>query len=103
PDVSASDITPPSLHDALPIFDAAGATACHAHERAQQRRLAHAVAAEERQGAAFAEGKADAVDDDGLGVAGAQVLDAQEVRQGSPDRKSTRLNSSHDQISYAVF
>src|SRR5206468_7573973 len=22
---------------------------------------------------------------------------------GSPDRKSTRLNSSHDQISYAVF
>src|SRR2546428_10375030 len=23
--------------------------------------------------------------------------------QGRPDRKSTRLNSSHDQISYAVF
>src|SRR2546428_3909158 len=25
------------------------------------------------------------------------------VRQGRLDRKSTRLNSSHDQISYAVF
>src|SRR2546421_9384921 len=24
-------------------------------------------------------------------------------RDGHPDRKSTRLNSSHDQISYAVF
>src|SRR3982751_7040938 len=24
-------------------------------------------------------------------------------RAGDPDRKSTRLNSSHDQISYAVF
>src|SRR2546430_11149323 len=26
-----------------------------------------------------------------------------EVRLGKPDRKSTRLNSSHSQISYAVF
>src|SRR2546428_5511035 len=25
------------------------------------------------------------------------------ARQGAADRKSTRLNSSHDQISYAVF
>src|SRR5206468_11716295 len=25
------------------------------------------------------------------------------VQQGTEDRKSTRLNSSHDQISYAVF
>src|SRR2546428_2575676 len=25
------------------------------------------------------------------------------VRRRKPDRKSTRLNSSHDQISYAVF
>src|SRR5206468_11156683 len=25
------------------------------------------------------------------------------VQHGEPDRKSTRLNSSHDQISYAVF
>src|SRR5689334_24164831 len=26
-----------------------------------------------------------------------------QVRQGQPDRKSTRLNSSHSSISYAVF
>src|SRR2546421_7610439 len=32
-----------------------------------------------------------------LGVAAQRVLD------GDQDRKSTRLNSSHDQISYAVF
>src|SRR2546427_3035581 len=28
---------------------------------------------------------------------------AQRVRPADPDRKSTRLNSSHSQISYAVF
>src|SRR5688572_32411281 len=28
---------------------------------------------------------------------------AQDVAQGKRDRKSTRLNSSHSQISYAVF
>src|SRR2546421_9256002 len=35
----------------------------------------------------------------------AQVLfcDFQRVRSSPRDRKSTRLNSSHDQISYAVF
>src|SRR2546430_10150186 len=27
----------------------------------------------------------------------------QQVHPGEPDRKSTRLNSSHSQISYAVF
>src|SRR5206468_5937606 len=32
-------------------------------------------------------------------AAGRRVLQ----RRGRPDRKSTRLNSSHDQISYAVF
>src|SRR5206468_11517814 len=29
--------------------------------------------------------------------------DARHPRPAAPDRKSTRLNSSHDQISYAVF
>src|SRR5206468_4766887 len=37
----------------------------------------------------------------------AQVIDVGSVHReplgGGPDRKSTRLNSSHDQISYAVF
>src|SRR2546421_974585 len=30
-------------------------------------------------------------------------LAANDPRRNYPDRKSTRLNSSHDQISYAVF
>src|SRR2546421_6890451 len=33
----------------------------------------------------------------------AQVSDRQEIKISPRDRKSTRLNSSHDQISYAVF
>src|SRR3712207_7328832 len=33
----------------------------------------------------------------------APLPDAELVRQHSPDRKSTRLNSSHANISYAVF
>src|SRR2546421_8825701 len=32
-----------------------------------------------------------------------EAQDDQELRLCGPDRKSTRLNSSHDQISYAVF
>src|SRR2546421_3156939 len=36
-------------------------------------------------------------------VAGAQVEVAQAAKTRAQDRKSTRLNSSHDQISYAVF
>src|SRR2546428_1972424 len=32
-----------------------------------------------------------------------RVVVPQEVRRDARDRKSTRLNSSHDQISYAVF
>src|SRR2546430_10211716 len=31
------------------------------------------------------------------------ILDPQRVKPGAKDRKSTRLNSSHSQISYAVF
>src|SRR3989440_829159 len=40
-----------------------------------------------------------------LRSAGADVLAAASIidRSGGQDRKSTRLNSSHDQISYAVF
>src|SRR5206468_12132408 len=31
------------------------------------------------------------------------IFAAHDVQVAGPDRKSTRLNSSHDQISYAVF
>src|SRR2546430_8762773 len=60
--------------------------------------------------------RSDPLDDEGGGGRGgagvdeelvpvdAQVgADAHEVRPGREDRKSTRLNSSHSQISYAVF
>src|SRR2546421_8103426 len=36
-------------------------------------------------------------------LGGRRALDVDAVGAGLEDRKSTRLNSSHDQISYAVF
>src|SRR5690625_5509455 len=39
----------------------------------------------------------------GVGAAGPDVLDIEHVLDGAGDRKSTRLNSSHVAISYAVF
>src|SRR2546430_7713634 len=41
-------------------------------------------------------------DDDGR-AAGAARRDEADLDADDPDRKSTRLNSSHSQISYAVF
>src|SRR5206468_12755030 len=74
-----------SLHDALPIYDGA---AHQAHRPALQRALAgldlNAVYAAALQVA--------------RNVPMAPLSDAL-----FSDRKSTRLNSSHDQISYAVF
>src|SRR5438270_10482803 len=37
------------------------------------------------------------------GEAGAELFEPERGEGGGPDRKSTRLNSSHSQISYAVF
>src|SRR2546430_6400727 len=37
------------------------------------------------------------------GIGHGRPVDAQDVHGGVADRKSTRLNSSHSQISYAVF
>src|SRR5206468_4999045 len=48
----------------------------------------------------FEEGDYDAPQADGWGVSDVVLL---EKADASLDRKSTRLNSSHDQISYAVF
>src|SRR2546427_6523907 len=38
-----------------------------------------------------------------LGARGVAVVEAVGLQVGDGDRKSTRLNSSHSQISYAVF
>src|SRR2546421_7855338 len=49
----------------------------------------------------------DAVDDERedafQGIEALQGVRQEDPEEGQQDRKSTRLNSSHDQISYAVF
>src|SRR5206468_6032833 len=85
-----------SLHDALPIY------AC---ESRSDETLWIIMAASEQQAPVGEKGVRAAVDID-EGVVG---LHQDGLRQGGVphpllgDRKSTRLNSSHDQISYAVF
>src|SRR5438270_8604562 len=73
-DTATTEIYTLSLHDALPIFPLRG----HRRARAAQRRSAHRPADPER-------------------------LLHLPSRGALRDRKSTRLNSSHSQISYAVF
>jgi hypothetical protein len=46
-----------------------------AHQRFQQRRLAHAVVAENADELAFTDGEADAVEDRNAAIAGAQCND----------------------------
>src|SRR3712207_8596067 len=68
------------------------------------RRLGH-----RRQGLALVEPVADVVDDElGHGATGidrgrSDMGQQHDVLHGNEDRKSTRLNSSHANISYAVF
>src|SRR5207244_6893062 len=51
----------------------------------------------------IAQGRMIAVDDLPHAVRGAEASKTIEVEVGTTDRKSTRLNSSHQIISYAVF
>src|SRR5688500_19178328 len=82
---ATTDISPLSLHDALPICRVTFATGIAAIEAARdiQRQLVE-------RAAMVWETDASLVSYGGGGVHG-------------PDRKSTRLNSSHLVISYAVF
>src|SRR5207244_11297230 len=89
-----------SLHDALPIWD--GRQPCpvadgiavedrphgHAGEPGLPQELAEAPGGEQLKV---------------LDVEDGRVPAEQLRRDGTPDRKSTRLNSSHQIISYAVF
>src|SRR3712207_6891435 len=83
-DTATTEIYTLSLHDALPIFRAA----CRADQ------LGDDLGTETAQGL-------------GRGVAHDEVLVAERLQQRGRryfiDRKSTRLNSSHANISYAVF
>src|SRR3712207_9525228 len=85
-DTATTEIYTLSLHDALPIYRHPG------HQRVREEFA-------ERRGADRA------LADGGVPVPGgaAAVERVVGVHQAEPDRKSTRLNSSHANISYAVF
>src|SRR5206468_6674601 len=97
PHSASTDIYTLSLHDALPICEVDADRLLPALEWELLRRGTPA--------------RARVVDDD---VHAAELLDSArdervdllllgDVAAETEDRKSTRLNSSHDQISYAVF
>src|SRR3712207_7042333 len=91
-DTATTEIYTLSLHDALPIFDYEEASPQLEESRKRRERL-HALL---DQAATFYERNL------WDGAAGAPVREYLE-RRGLGDRKSTRLNSSHANISYAVF
>src|SRR5205085_10837045 len=89
-----NDTQPPqiytlSLHDALPIYAGTGEerAVCQLHLKRVIVRAIGAAAGDQP-----VEAERDAV-----------VVRIDQVNQATRDRKSTRLNSSHSQISYAVF
>src|SRR5205085_9929987 len=92
-----------SLHDALPILKPRRASAAKAPRRQvplrhRPREVASAHAVERQSGKSFVIAIA-------LFVTAIQVVVAECAKKEigeRPDRKSTRLNSSHSQISYAV-
>src|SRR5690606_41759047 len=101
-DTPSPDIYTLSLHDALPIYlfvkvsgliDSLDPVECR--ERAAVR------IASARRVRAFAQHRDDILRD--LHEAAFDVEDLLAAGVGDADRKSTRLNSSHVKISYAVF
>src|SRR2546421_9182118 len=95
-DPPPTEISPLSLHAALPIL----VVCLGAHHLAVRLRQLHADEqrldpADQEEG----EGRPKVQQADPLVIGGREP-----AREAPPaDRKSTRLNSSHDQISYAVF
>src|SRR5690606_40640483 len=95
-DTHTTDLGPLSLHDALPIYK-------QYREYVDSRAEAAAALYLDLQ---------DVLEDDDRAAAEALLTELRESYPGSPytdqaglliDRKSTRLNSSHVKISYAVF
>src|SRR5690606_40442237 len=91
---AAADSVTPSLHDALPISDRADANRAQravSGKRRADRFLSGVVRCARRAGVWFPD-------------AGAAHDPPARLRPAArKDRKSTRLNSSHVKISYAVF
>src|SRR2546422_6334474 len=83
-DTATTEIYTLSLHDALPI--------CRRHERHVPRQIHHSSLVATRRRASSA----------GPGCHDHGLASGRTVRT-QRDRKSTRLNSSHGYISYAVF
>src|SRR2546430_16275687 len=83
-DTATTEIYTLSLHDALPIFRISGRAA---HGFREARRLRSGLQARARDAGDFS----------------AHSVGSPGQRRRAADRKSTRLNSSHSQISYAVF
>src|SRR3712207_7510961 len=92
-DTATTEIYTLSLHDALPICE-------EAQEGLEARHLPEVGA--QAQGQEAREGAQALRQDARLGLRG-RPRPAYPVGRGRPDRKSTRLNSSHANISYAVF
>src|SRR5690348_18315533 len=93
-DTATTEIYTLSLHDALPIFDVVTA---ERHVRVVDDDAAEEVGAINRRvlrivGVANARGEGERI---------GEAIGA--LAEDGPDRKSTRLNSSHPSISYAVF
>src|SRR2546430_10184109 len=77
-DTATTEIYTLSLHDALPIFEAAR----------KNGRIVQ-IGSQRRSSISFAKAK--------------ELIEQGTIGEVNLDRKSTRLNSSHSQISYAVF
>src|SRR5207248_9811829 len=82
-DTATTDIYTLSLHDALPIWKRGDATHLRHHRSERGHRFRRRLGREKGRIA--------------------QILAAHAVDTARGDRKSTRLNSSHRTISYAVF
>src|SRR3712207_7628452 len=81
-DTATTEIYTLSLHDALPIWPAGGPRHPQREDQPQSRGP-HRPARP--------------------GAGGRRPARGGRAQRGAPDRKSTRLNSSHANISYAVF
>src|SRR5207249_10252064 len=100
--LSRSGLCPPSLHDALPILRAPAGVA-HLEQQLGRLRFVHERTHPQAQGlhplGKFTPRGATP------GLSAPPLTPVRRSPRGcaSPDRKSTRLNSSHVSISYAVF
>src|SRR5206468_10027088 len=94
-DPPTTEIYTLSLHDALPISFANRAAACAAPRRAD--------GAPDRQASSGTDTHASAPCRPRLRSRSRSAPWSSHGTSRTQDRKSTRLNSSHDQISYAVF